>query len=146
MKKILAAVALLVAMTACGGAQNNKPLEGTVWKLSSMEGIPASAIEGEGDAFTLLFNGEEMLVSGRTNCNRFFGSYNAADGALAFGDMGMTRMACPDMQYEDAFVEMLDKVDGFSIEGEELTLFGDRQALASFKAVELSAVEENSAE
>lgn len=139
MKKILAAVALLVAMTACGGAQNNKPLEGTVWKLSSMEGIPASAIEGEGDAFTLLFNGEEMLVSGRTNCNRFFGSYNAADGALAFGDMGMTRMACPDMQYEDAFVEMLGKVDGFSIEGEELTLFGDQQALASFKAVELSA-------
>lgn len=146
MKKILAAVALLVAMTACGGAQNNKPLEGTVWKLSSMEGIPASAIEGEDDAFTLLFNGEEMLVSGRTNCNRFFGSYNAADGALAFGDMGMTRMACPDMQYEDAFVEMLDKVDGFSIQGEELTLFGDQQALASFKAVELSAVEENSAE
>lgn len=146
MKKILAAVALLVAMTACGGAQNNKPLEGTVWKLSSMEGIPASAIEGEDDAFTLLFNGEEMLVSGRTNCNRFFGSYNAADGALAFGDMGMTRMACPDMQYEDAFVEMLDKVDGFSIEGEELTLFGDQQALASFKAVELSAAEENSAE
>lgn len=146
MKKILAAVALLVAMTACGGAQNNKPLEGTVWKLSSMEGIPASAIEGEDDAFTLLFNGEEMLVSGRTNCNRFFGSYNAADGALAFGDMGMTRMACPDMQYEDAFVEMLDKVDGFSIEGEELTLFGQQQKLASFKAVELSAVEENSAE
>lgn len=146
MKKILAAVALLVAMTACGGAQNNKPLEGTVWKLSSMEGIPASAIEGEDDAFTLLFNGEEMLVSGRTNCNRFFGSYNAADGALAFGDMGMTRMACPDMQYEDAFVEMLDKVDGFSIQGEELTLFGDQQALASFKAVELSAAEENSAE
>ena len=146
MKKILAAAALLVAMTACGGAQNNRSLEGTVWKLASMEGIPASAIESEDDAFTLLFNGEEMLVSGRTDCNRFFGSYNVADGALEFGDMGMTRMACPDMQFEDAFVQMLGKVDGFSIEGEELTLFGQQQKLASFKAVELSAAEDNSAE
>lgn len=137
MKKILAAAALFFAMTACCGAHNDKPLEGTVWKLTSMEGIPASAIDSEEDAFTLIFNGEEMLVSGRTNCNRFFGSYNAAAGALAFGNMGMTRMACPDMQYEDAFAQMLDKVDGFSIKGETLTLFGQQQKLASFKAIEL---------
>lgn len=137
MKKILAAFALLAAMTACGGA-DNKPLDGTVWKLASMEGIPASAIDSEDDAFTLVFNGEETMVAGRTNCNRFFGSYNAADGALSFGEMGMTRMACPDMEFEDAFVQMLGKVDGFSIAGDVLTLFGDGQTLAAFKAVELA--------
>ena len=48
----------------------------------------------------------------------------------------MTRMACPDMQYEDAFVMMLDEVDRFEIKGAELTLFDDHKALAVFKAVE----------
>lgn len=145
MKKMLAAFALLAAMTACGGAHSNKPLDGTVWKLASMEGIPASAIDSEEDAFTLIFNAEEMFVNGRTNCNRFFGSYNASSGALTFGELGMTRMACPGMEYEDAFVQMLHKVDGFSIKGETLTLFGQRQVLATFKAakvkIELDAAE-----
>ena len=52
MKKIFAAATLLLAMTACGGSRTkNLPLEGTSWKLSRMETIPASAIEAEADAF-----------------------------------------------------------------------------------------------
>ncbi|MDE5578992.1 MAG: META domain-containing protein [Alistipes sp.] len=138
MKKMLAAAALLVAMTACGGARNDKPLDGVVWKLVSMEGIPASAIGSEEDAFTLVFNGEESMVAGRTDCNRFFGSYDADNGALVFGEMGMTRMACPEMEFETAFVQMLGKVDGFVIEEGTLTLSGDGQPLAVFKAVEIA--------
>ena len=38
----------------------------------------------------------------------------------------MTRMACPDMQYEDAFVKMLDEVDRFEIKGAELTATSGR--------------------
>ena len=136
MKKLLTAAALFAAMSACG-LRGDKPLEGTVWKLASMEGIPASVIESEEDAFTLSFDGEEMMVAGRTNCNRFFSNYETIDGTLALGEMGMTRMACPDMTFEDSFVRMLGQVDGFSIDGERLTLFGDGQALASFRAVEL---------
>ena len=44
--------------------------------------------------------------------------------------------AAADMQYEDAFVKMLDEVDRFEIKGAELTLFDDHKALAVFKAVE----------
>ena len=55
---------------------------------------------------------------------------------LELKNLGMTRMACPDMQYEDAFVKMLDEVDRFEIKGAELTLFDDHKALAVFKAVE----------
>ena len=75
-------------------------------------------------------------MSGRTNCNRFFGKYELKGQKLEFGNLGMTRMACPDMQYEDAFVKMLDEVDRFEIKGAELTLFDDHKALAVFKAVE----------
>ncbi|MDE6445891.1 MAG: META domain-containing protein [Alistipes sp.] len=141
MKKMLAAVALLGAMTACGGAQNDKPLTETTWKLVATEGIPAEAIAAEDDAFTLVFSGEDMSAAGRTNCNLFFGNYEAIDGTLAFGEMGVTRMACPDMEYEQAFLDMLGRVDGFSIDGDELTLFGDGETLATFEAVELEAPE-----
>ena len=135
MKKIFTAAVLFAAMTACcGGAQT--ALEGTTWKLAGMEGIPAEAINAGADAFTLKFDAADTLVSGRTNCNRFFGKYEKQDGKLEFGNLGMTRMACPDMQYEDAFVKMLDDVDRFEIKGSELTFFDDDKSLAVFKAVE----------
>lgn len=125
-------------MTACDGAQNDKPLEGPMWKLVSMEGIPAAALEGEEDAFTLLFSADDMSVGGRTNCNLFFGNYEAIDGTMAFGEMGMTRMACPDMEYEDAFMRMLESVDGFTIEGDHLSLLGNEKTLATFRAMEVA--------
>ena len=137
MKKIFAAAALLLAMTACGGSQKKAlPLEGTTWKLAKMEAIPAKAIDAEADFFTLEFNAADTMVAGRTNCNRFFGRYALKGKKLEFENMGMTRMACPDMQYEDAFVKMLDDVDRFEIKGSELTFFDDDKSLAVFKAVE----------
>ena len=87
MKKFFAAAVLLGAMTACCGAQNDKPLTETTWKLVSMEGIPAAAIEAEDDAFTLVFSGEDMSAAGRTNCNLLFSNYEAIDGNLAFGEV-----------------------------------------------------------
>lgn len=137
MKKIFAAATLLLAMTACGGSQKKDlPLEGTTWKLSKMETIPAKAIDAEADFFTLQFNAADTLVSGRTNCNRFFGKYELKGKTLEFENMGMTRMACPEMEYEDAFVKMLDEVDRFEIDGQSLKLYDDKKLLAEFRAVE----------
>ena len=142
MKKIFAAAALLLAMTACGGSQKKAlPLEGTTWKLAKMEAIPAKAVDAEADFFTLQFSAADTLVSGRTNCNRFFGRYELKGKKLEFENMGMTRMACPDMQYEDAFVKMLDDVDRFEIKGSELTFFDDDKSLAVFKAVQDAAAQ-----
>lgn len=139
MKKILAAAGLLLVMGACCCQQKNLPLEGTSWKLSSMESIPASAISAEEDAFTLMFNATDTLVAGRTNCNRFFGPYRLNGKSLTFGDLGMTRMACPDLQYESAFVEMLDRVDGFEIKGSDLKLLEGDQVLAEFQGTPAAA-------
>lgn len=136
MKKIFAAATLLVAMTACSGAKSDLPLDGTTWKLASMAGIPSTAIGAEADNFTLEFNAADTLVAGRTNCNRFFGKYELTGRKLEFENLGMTRMACPEMEYEDLFVKMLDEVDSYRIEGSELTFFDDDKTLAVFKAVE----------
>jgi len=144
MKTYVAAAALLAAMTACGG--KNEPLEGTMWKLSSMAGIPAEAIAAEEDAFTLQFDAAETMAAGRTNCNRFFGRYELKGSELEFAEMGMTRMACPEMQYEDLFVKMLDEVDRYEIDGTTLTLYDDRRALAVFEAQPADAVSPEAAE
>ena len=128
MKKIFAAAALLLAMTACGGSQKKAlSLEGTTWKLAKMEAIPANAAD--------------TMVAGRTNCNRFFGKYELKGQKLEFGNLGMTRMACPEMQYEDAFVKMLDEVDGYEIKGEELKFYDDKKLLAEFRAVQDAAAQ-----
>lgn len=140
MKNYFAAAALLVAAVACDHPKN-LPLEGTDWKLSSMAGIPSETIAAEADAFTLRFDAAETMVAGRTNCNRFFGSYEADGRTLDFGDLGMTRMACPGMEYEDLFVGMLDEVDGYRIEGRRLVLTDDGKVLAVFEAVDLPADE-----
>ena len=133
MKKIFAAAVLLGTMTACGGSQQKAlPLEGTQWKLARMEAIPAKAVAAEADFFTLEFNAADTMVAGRTNCNRFFGKYELKGQKLSFGNLGMTRMACPDMQYEDAFVKMLDEVDSYAIEGSELKFYDDKKVVADF--------------
>ena len=106
-----------------------------------MEAIPAKAVDAEADFFTLQFSAADTLVSGRTNCNRFFGKYELKGQKLEFGNLGMTRMACPEMQYEDAFVKMLDEVDGYEIKGAELKLYDDKKLLAEFRAVQDAAAQ-----
>lgn len=135
MKKYFAAAALLVTMAACGSAAQDKTLEGTTWKLAKMESIPATAINQETDFFTLEFNAADTMVAGRTNCNRFFGKYELKGRELSFENLGMTRMACLDMQYEDAFVKMLDEVDSYEIKGSELKFYDDKKVIAEFRAV-----------
>ncbi len=134
MKKYFAALSLLLAMTACGGAQKGLSLEENTWKLVKMEGIPAEAIAAEADAFSLMFEAADTMVAGRTNCNRFFGKYELKGNELEFENLGMTRMACPNMEYEQLFVEMLDKVNHFEIKNSELMLLDEQKTLATFKA------------
>ena len=104
-------------------------------------GLPAAAVGKEADFFTLEFNAADTMVAGRTNCNRFFGKYELKGKELELKNLGMTRMACPEMQYEDAFVKMLDEVDGYEIKGEELKFYDDKKLLAEFRAVQDAAAQ-----
>lgn len=140
MKRMIAAAALLAAMTACGGSQEKSlPLEGTTWKLAKMDAIPAKNIDAEADFFTLEFNAADTMVAGRTNCNRFFGKYELKGQQLEFENLGMTRMACPEMQYEDAFVKMLDEVDRYEIDGSKLKFYDDKKVVAEFRPAQPAA-------
>lgn len=135
MKRTIAAAALLVTMAACGGA-NKGSLENVQWKLVKANGIPADAIDREADFFTMTFDAAQQTVAGRTNCNRFFGRYEVKGREIDFENMGMTRMACPEMEYETVFTHILDEADRYEIRGGELRLYDDKHELAMFRAMD----------
>lgn len=72
--------------------------------------------------------GSEGKLAGNAGCNNFFGSYEvAADGSIAIGPLGSTRMACPEpeMAQEMQFLDMLQGVKRFERDGRKLALMDD---------------------
>ena len=69
------------------------------------------------------------------DCNRLTGVYQLNDKReVRFDQMGMTRMMCPNQEAEDRFVEMINKVDNYDIDGNMLLLFEGKTLLAVFQA------------
>ena len=130
MKKILIAAAAFL-LASCATKVQNLPLENTQWKLVSLYGDTNPAFE-KGDSFT--FTLDAGSITGKGSVNRFFGGYEYSDTkGLEIGDLGMTRMMGPNVDLEDSFVQMFDKVDGCTVKGDVLTLTGEGKPLATFK-------------
>ena len=129
MKKVLFAVAALFAMAACSGVEN-LPMENTKWNLTELQGAPNEAF-ADADTFWFALDGEGIIGVGA--CNRFFGGYmlNEEEG-FRVGGMGMTRMACPNMDLEDQFVRVFEEMDGYEISGNVLTLKKGEEVVAKF--------------
>ena len=127
MKKILFAVVAMLMCAACGG--DRLPMENTKWNLSELQGVTNEAF-ADGDTFWFALDGEGIVGVGA--CNRFFGGYQLSDKEFRVGGMGMTRMACPNMDLEDSFVRIFEAVDGYDIDGSVLTLKKGREVLAKF--------------
>lgn len=134
MKKMIAAAVLLLSLAACNSG-DKATLENKQWKLVKANGIPADAINREADFFTMTFDAQQQMVNGRTNCNRFFGHYKVSGREIDFENMGMTRMACPETEYETMFAHILDEADHFKVRGDELYLYDDKKEIAVFKAM-----------
>ncbi len=66
---------------------------------------------------TIDFNEDGLQIGGTTGCNSYFGSATfGSNGAISFGQMGMTEMACLDdgvMDQEQRFLEALSRVDRY---------------------------------
>lgn len=106
------------------------------WKLITLNGN--KVITDMNEAFMTLHT-EENRIHGNAGCNSFFGNYTLKDdNQINFGQMGMTRMACPEMQTEDEFMQALDKAAFYALTENELTLQDSTHAaLAKFQSVYL---------
>lgn len=110
------------------------PLEGTEWRLVDIGGqpSPAGADSTRHPGFTLLAEGRK--VQGSAGCNRMTGTYKLDGEKLKFGPLATTRMACPDMQTETAFLKALGATTRYEVSGSSLTLYGADTAVARLEA------------
>lgn len=69
----------------------------------------------------------EGRAAGSAGCNRFSTEYKAAGKTLKFGMIAATKMAClaeGAMEWEDRYLDALQKTAGFARSGDELVLLG----------------------
>lgn len=141
--------ALLVgtlALAGCAGFEAasdddtvNEPLENTYWKLLTVDEREAVAIDEAREAH-LVLHAEESRLAGSTGCNRMMGDYERDGDRLTFGQLATTMMACPGevMALEREFLDVLEAIDGWQVEGETLTLVdAEGESRARFEAVHL---------
>ena len=108
-------------------------IEEKKWILTELMGKPAGGGQNRKQAF-LNFNPETSTVAGNGGCNALFGPYELKEGdRISFGNLASTMMACPDMAMEKQLLEVLSKVDNYTVADTVLSLNKARMApLARF--------------
>lgn len=93
---------------------------GTDWRLEDLAGTPVLS-----DATATLSFPEAGKVAGNTSCNRFFGSIEMEGSTMKFGQLGSTRMACPEpaMKQETNFLHTLAAAERFEQDGTQLLIY-----------------------
>ncbi len=137
MKKVLMMMGLLftgLLFTGCCCEKAEVPLTGGGWELDldSLAGWKFFWREPEQD-ITLVFDGNGKY-SGCAGVNRYFGTVerNEKTGTLKFKPAGVTMMAGPGMEYEKAYLKMLESVDSYVICGDDLYLKSKGKTVAEF--------------
>ncbi len=65
---------------------------------------------------------KDSKISGETGCNRFFGDFAVNGASLKFENMGSTRMMCPQMEFENAYLQTISNVASYTISKNQLIL------------------------
>lgn len=65
---------------------------------------------------------KDSKISGETGCNRFFGDFAVNGASLKFENMGSTRMMCPQMEFENAYLQTISNVASYIISKNQLIL------------------------
>lgn len=110
-------------------ARNAEEIKRIEWRLTQFNGRSFAAENG----YTLTF-GDEGRISGVGDCNRLVGTYTLDNtGILKINPLASTRMMCPNQLQEDAFMQMLQAVDSWQIDGGLLMFFKQGEMVAAFE-------------
>lgn len=97
-------------------------LVGTTWELDYMAGQETPFAELFSGAKPTLTFDKDGKVFGNASCNRFNSTFTVDGSKINFGNSATTRMMCPSIKGEQAFLETLGKVNRFSVNGNVLTM------------------------
>ena len=136
---LIIATLILAITTSCNQNQKAKTVQKNAdftdvkWKLTSLLDKPIN----NSDAF-ISFATEDNKVFGNAGCNNFIGTYTLKKGMhFELSPLATTKKMCEDMSIEAQFLEVLEKADNYSINGNTLHLQKDQTApLAVFELME----------
>lgn len=108
---------VVLALTAILSAQSPSLL-GTQWVQVGAKPTLVIAADGR--------------ISGRAPCNRFFAESRIRGSKIKLFEFGSTRMGCPDevMRAEQEYLDSLQLVEKWQIEGGELVMTGKKLMVA----------------
>lgn len=136
MAATLAAPALAAPATPASSpaASANTRLRDTPWVLQTLDG--QTPIAASPNTPRLVLRAATQQLEGHTGCNRLKGRYTQRGTQLAFKAASTTRMACaPElMAQEQRYLRALASVDGYRVEGGQLSLLQGEAVVATFAA------------
>lgn len=145
MKKLISfCVVVLFIFSACQSSKKNTTdspstavaaLNGS-WQLTYITG-PRITFDGlyPNKKPTIIFDVTKKTIAGNAGCNSYGGSLNAQPGKIDFsGPMFSTQMACAEdeMTGETTYLQMLKKVNAFSVSDSTLHFMAGNLVLMSF--------------
>lgn len=117
MKRAFLALAAAAAVSCAGGSNELNDKTFRIFELNGTELVVTGDVPAE-----------VMFKDGRCNAtvggNSIFSAYQEGkDGSLTFTEGGMTKMFVPEELREDEFVEAINDVRSFVLDGDTLHLF-----------------------
>jgi heat shock protein HslJ len=107
------------------------------WKLVELRGVKVEYVNGQSQEMYLTLKEGDNILIGHGGCNTFSGKYMLKGPvSISFREIISTEMACPNMNNEAAFLQVLQQTDNYSMIGDTLFLHKARMApLARLEAV-----------
>lgn len=116
------------------GCPNTADLPTTRWTLESLPGSSVTLPDGPRTP-SIQFDAERRRVTGTTGCNRMSGEYRSWGGTgLSILPLATTRMACPEMAVESAFLQALSRATHRIQAADRLDLLANGVPVARFVA------------
>lgn len=110
-----------LANESCGARGVTHDLEGTRWVPVRLHDREVTVRDNQREPYFAL-EPNEHRVSGSGGCNRLIGGYQLHGDQLTFTRMALTRMACPEVNFEDALLKALESTRHWKISGAHLEL------------------------
>lgn len=117
--------------------KEQNPIIEKYWKLVEINGRAVTPpAEGQREAH-LIFKSLNNRVTGNGGCNGFGGTYEILPGnRIKISQVISTKMACPNLNYENELFKVLEKADNYSYNNDTMTLNKAKMSpLAKFVAV-----------
>lgn len=127
MKYLLYLIAAFILASCSSDSFPTNKWYGKHLTVVEMTGTPVQTSGSTSDAH-LIFNSENGVINGSGGCNRIFGHYDLdRKNAIRFSEVGATKMACQNMDFENRFLDLLDQVRYYEFKDNMMLLKNGRK-------------------